>query len=167
MEKVYDGLWVGADEDSANAKSRGYARLAVCKEGPDGHRQMCDYSTPGATHNGEYLFAKRGTWAAMNCIDVEHPEMIPTAMIIQGLKFIHAQLKAGRKILVHCNAGRSRGPSMVLMYLHAIGELPQGIERAHKIFKTIYPKFDPQRGMRMKMKELWDQLPKILGNTSR
>jgi hypothetical protein len=76
-----------------------------------------------------------------------------------GLKFIDHELKAGRKILVHCNAGQSRSPSIVLAYLHAIGELPQRLSRAEHVFKTLYPPYDPGKGMRARIRARWDSLP--------
>lgn len=158
MEEVIKGLWVGSDEDVPEAKKRGYSRLACAKDGPDGHRAMLGYTTMGAPKGPEYLFAERGHWAAMNIIDVDDPSMIPDKMIDAGLKFIHEQMSAGRKILVHCNAGHSRGPSTAMLYLRTIGELPQGFKQAKHVFKTLYRRYDPGHGMEAKSRSRWQEL---------
>ena len=82
----------------------------------------------------------------MNCIDVPDPKLIPTTMLLQGIKFIKEERDAGRKVLVHCNQGHSRGPTTTLMFLRAIGEMPQSFARAQQIFKTLYAPSIPVTG---------------------
>lgn len=159
MEEIIKNLWVGGDDDVAKAKARGFSRLTCAKDGPDGHRAMLGYSTLGAPQGNEYLFAQRGNWGALNFIGANDSDLIPDDVIDAGLKFIHQQIQAGNKILVHCNHGHSRGPSVALMYLRAIGDLPQGFNRAIHIFKTLYPDYDPTVGMKSKVRERWRALP--------
>lgn len=159
MEPIIKNLWLGSDDDVAKAKERGYARLSCCKEGSDSHRAMLGYTTPGAPKGKDYLFARRGDWMALNLIDVNDPEMIPDAVLDAGIRFLKEQLDKGHKILVHCNAGMSRGPTIVMMFLRTIGELPQGFVRAKHIFHTLYPKYDPGVGMESHARERWESLP--------
>lgn len=159
MEKIIDGLYLGSDRDVATAKERGYARLSCCKDGIDSHRSMLGYTTLGAPKNDEYLFAVRPEWMALNLIDSEDPDMIPDKVIDAGIEFINRALKAGKKILVHCNAGHSRSTTITLMFLRAIGEMPYGFKRAEHIFKTLYPDYDPGKGMRNHARVRWATLP--------
>lgn len=159
MEEIIDGLFVGGDKDVASARKRHMSILSCAKAGPDSHRSMLGYETNAAPWGTEYLFAQRGHHAAMNCIDVPDPKLIPTTMLLQGIKFIKEERDAGRKVLVHCNQGHSRGPTTTLMFLRAIGEMPQSFARAQQIFKTLYAPFDPGDGMKAKARELWDYLP--------
>lgn len=158
MEEIIKGLWLGSDEDVPEAKKRGYARLTCAKDGPDGHREILGYTTLGAPKDKNYLFARKGDHAAMNLIDVEDPDFISDAMLDKGLQFINEMMSEGKKILVHCNAGMSRGPTTVMMYLRTIGELDQPFNRAKHIFKTLYPKFDPGHGMLFHAMSRWDEL---------
>jgi hypothetical protein len=158
MEQVISNLYVGGDKDVPEAKKRGYARLACTKDGIDSHRSMLGYTTMGAPKGDEYLYARRGDVMALNLIDVDDPEMIPDKLIDAGVEFIAEMLKAGKKILVHCNAGHSRGPTMAMMGMRAIGELPQPFNRAKHIFKTLYPPYDPGHGMEYKAREHWLEL---------
>ena len=158
MEQVISNLYVGGDKDVPEAKKRGYARLTAAKDGPDGHREMLGYTTMGAPKNDQYLFVRKGDHAAMNLIDVDDPEMIPWDMLEEGIKFVAEMLQAGKKILVHCNAGHSRGPTTAFMAMRAIGELPQPFNRARHIFKTLYEPFSPGHGMETKAREHWNEL---------
>lgn len=161
MEEIIDGLYVGGDRDVDKARKRGYSILSCAKAGPDSHKSMLGYLTNAAPLGPEYLFAQRGRHAAMNCIDVDDPALIPTTMLLQGLAFIHKERQAGWKVLVHCNAGHSRGPTTTLMYLRAIGEMPYSFARAYTIFKTLYPPYSPADGMKAKARELWEFLPTL------
>jgi hypothetical protein len=155
-EEIIDGLWLGSDLGVPEMKRRGYARLACCKDGPDGHRTMLGYTTLGAPKGKDYLFARRGDWMALNLFDAADKTMIPDKVIDVGLAFIKEQHKdAGKKIFVHCNHGHSRSPSIVMMYLHMIGELSQGYKQARHVFQTIYPKFSPGQGMLDHIRDRW------------
>ena len=164
MEQIIDRIWVGSDKDDAEAKRRGYSRLVCAKDANGGHREMLGYTTRGAPHNAEYLFAQRGNWGAMNCIDVDGPEMIPTEMLDKGLAFAAKEYKAGHKILFHCNAGHSRGPSTALAFLRTIGEMPWSLRHSFHVFKTLYRPYDPGIGMKKKLAENWDRWKDIYGS---
>lgn len=158
MEQLIRGIWLGGDQDVAEAIKRGYARLCCCKEGIDSHRSMLGYITRGAPKGPEYLFARRDDVMALNLIDVDDPELIPDAVLDAGIRFIKEMQDTGKKILVHCNAGRSRGPTTAMMYLRTVGELPYGFVRAQKVFRTIYDKYDPGVGMEAHSHTRWEAL---------
>jgi hypothetical protein len=159
MEEILKGLYLGDDDDVPEAKKRGYARLCACKDGPDSHRSMLGYTTLGAPKDKNYLFARKDDVLALNLIDSPDPEMIPDKVIDAGLDFIKEMQDKHRTLLVHCNAGHSRSATIVLMYLHAIGELPQGFVGAERMFRTIYEKYDPGVGMRTHAHLRWKDLP--------
>lgn len=162
FEKIIDGLYLGDEEGLPEAEKRGYAVLAACKDGsPDCHRAILGYTTLGAPKDKNYYFIQRGDHMALNLIDSEDPDFIPDAVIDAGLRFIKEQRDAGKKVFVHCIAGHSRSTTIVLMYLHAIGELPQGFLRAEHIFRTLYPDYDPGKGMRAHARARWAQLPQF------
>jgi len=64
----------------------------------------------------------------------------------------------GKKILIHCNAGHSRGPTTALLFMRSIGELPQPFNRARKIFKVLYPPYDPGQGMLYTAHKMWNEV---------
>jgi hypothetical protein len=158
VKEIIRNLWLGDDNDVDEAKKRDYSRLCCCKDGIDSHRSLIGYTTLGAPKDNYYYAAKKGNVLALNLIDSPDPDMIPDVVIDAGLKFLKSEMDADRKVFVHCNAGHSRSPSIVLMFLRAIGELPQGFTRAEQIFKTLYPKYDPGKGMRTHARTRWKSL---------
>jgi hypothetical protein len=167
MKSVLDGadgkpiLFVGSDSDDQDAAKRGYAILSACKDGPWGHRSALGYKERGAPKGNQYYYAVRGKRMVLNLIDLDDPNFIPEEAIFPALRFINKHLKAGDKVLVHCNAGRSRAPSVSLAYLRAIGEMPYSFCTAEKIFQSLYPRYSPGTGMRTFVKQHWEQLEKF------
>lgn len=159
--EVYPNLFVGDDVAFQKLQGKpGWSFLRCCKEGPGGHRQLLGYSTLGAPKGTHYLWAKKGSVLALNLLDLSDPNFIDEGMVNRGLDFIEKRLNAGDKVLVACNQGLSRGPTMAMMYLRRIGDLPEGYRAAYKIFKTIYHKYDPGAGVQQYAKAHWNQLMK-------
>jgi hypothetical protein len=170
MHKVIDNLYVGGDSDyqrlTAATAREGLSVLRCCKEGPDGHREVLSYTTQGAPKGADYLSAyKRETpgrkvlqtnHLALNFIDPHDPHFIQREMMADGLKFIHERIKAGDRVLVACNAGKSRGPTTAMLYLRSIGELPGNFVASERIFRTLCPSYDPNIGVRQFAKTHWD-----------
>lgn len=155
MEEIIKGIYIGDDSDYETAKKRGWSILSACKDGPHGHRSMLGYTTLGAPQGKAYLHTRKGEHMALNLVDSPDPAMIPPKVLDAGLDFIKEQVAKGRTVLIHCNAGISRSPSIVMLYLHLIGELSQGYGQALHIFKTLYPKYDPGHGMKMAVVARW------------
>jgi protein-tyrosine phosphatase len=156
MEKVLNGMWVGGDTDYNKLKNRPeFSFLRCCKDGPGGHKETVGYNTRSAPKGPEYLAAVRGHRMALNYIDNDDPNYIPEEMIKKGLRFIDAQLASGRKILVACNAGHSRGPTMAMLYMRSIGELPYNFVQAQRIFHGLYSHYDPDIGVHTFARQHW------------
>lgn len=151
-------LFIGDDSDDVEAQKRGYAILVCAKDGPYGHRAALGYKERGAPKNANYYHATRGKRMVLNLLDVDNPDFIPEQVILPALNWINKHLKAGDKVLVHCNAGHSRGPSIGLAYLRAIGEMPYSFRTSEKVFKSLYPRYDPGNGMRAFVRTHWQQL---------
>lgn len=158
MVEIINHLYVGGDQDFDKAAEHGFAICSCCKEGPNGHRSVLEYTTLGAPKGKNYYFVERGKHLALNLIDSDDPNFIPKQAILPALDFIHKHLHAGDNVLVHCNAGRSRGPTTTLMFLRSIGEMPYNFVQAEKIYRTLYPKYDPGQGMRQFARSHWSEL---------
>ena len=162
IKKVLERVYVGNDEGVAEAKRRDYSRICACKDGLDGHRAMLGYKTMGAPQGPEYLFASRGHWGAMNIVDNGDESMISDEMIFAALRFAKKEWDAGRTLFFHCNHGFERGPTTAMMFLRAIGELPQTLIGAKRVFGQLYPDFSNKReGLVLKLKKLWPILPAL------
>lgn len=166
MEEIIRGLYVGSDSDVPVARTRRYARLAACKDGPDSHRSMLEYTTAGAPKGKNYFFVRDGDVMGLNLIDVDDPVIIPDEVIDEGLKFIKEMQDKRRTLLVHCNQGHSRSTTLAMMYLRAIGEMPDGFVASEKKFRYLYSSYDPGVGMRARAWERWGTLPEFFQRTN-
>lgn len=159
MEEIIPRLFVGSDKDYEKLQDRdGWSWVRCCKEGIGGHRQTLGYSTQGAPQGKNYLSVRKGHLLALNFIDPHDPAYISTELIQKGLDFISERIAAGDKVLVACNQGHSRGPTMALLYLRSIGEMPHSFGVSERIFSTLCPQYSPNQGMRTKARQLWAQL---------
>lgn len=148
-------LYVGSDDDFAEAAKRGYAVLSACKDGDHSHRQMLGYKNQAAPKDSNYYHVEQGDHLALNLIDVDDPSFIAEPAIEAGLRFIHRYVLKGRPVLVHCNQGRSRSCVLALLFLRTVGELPYGFPTAEKVFRSMYPDYRPAAGMRGFSREHW------------
>ena len=83
----------------------------------------------------------------LNLVDADNVQYIPNVVINKALDFIDEHIK-DNKILVHCNLGESRSPSIGLLYLRRMGYF-DGKSASQGMFeyKEIYKKFNPNHGM--------------------
>lgn len=158
MEEIIKNLFLGSDKDHETAAAKGWPILICAKDGPHGHRSELNYKEHSAPKGDQYYFVDSGKNRHLNLIDPDSPQLIPKQVINAGLAFIKHYQEKEQPILVHCNQGQSRGPSMVLMYLRTIGEMPNGFLQSEKKFKTIYPKYDPLQGIKSFAQTNWRNL---------
>lgn len=156
MEQIINRIYVGGDADYEKVKDRdNFSILRCCKYGPGGHQETVGYKSRGAPKGPEYLAAKKGNRMALNYIDANDASLIPVEMIEEGLKYVDERLAAGDKVLIACNEGWSRGPTTAMLYLRSIGDLPHNFIVSERIFRTLYPHYNPGTGVRTFAKEHW------------
>lgn len=156
MEEIINRLYVGGDSDYERLKGKsGWSFLRCCKEGPGGHRETLGYSTHAAPKGPNYLAVEKGDRMALNFLDPTDPNLIPEKMVATGLEYVHKRLTAGDKVLVACNMGHSRGPTTAMLYLRSIGDLRGNFHSSERVFRTLYPKYDPGLGVRQFARHHW------------
>lgn len=154
MYKIINNLYVGPASTVPFAKECGFSVLGACKYPL--HQQNARLS--GASKDGylkigkpekEYYFAERDHALYCNLIDTESMEYIPDVIIERAIKFIADEIADGRNVLVVCNNGVSRSPSIALMYLIKAGffDARYAFEDVLKVFRKIYPLYSPNKGM--------------------
>jgi predicted protein tyrosine phosphatase len=153
MLDIYPRLWIGDDQDYLKMKDKeGWAFVRAAKYGPGGHQQMLGYTSRGAPKGPNYYAVWQGNHLALNLIDSDDPAFFHEEAINPALEFIDKYLKAGYNVLVSCNRGHSRSPSIVFLYLGMIHDLPSDFNEAFRVFKILYPKYDPGQGIKFYIK---------------
>jgi hypothetical protein len=162
MEEIYTNIYVGDDLDYEKIKDKpDWAAARMCKYGPGGHQQTLGYTTLAAPKGKNYLSVEKDDHIAINIIDMEDPNMIPFECITKALDYIKKKMDEGKKVLIACNSGHSRGPTTGLMFLRAIGDMPYHFVKSEQIYRTLYPKFDPGMGMRQVARSHWAELDRM------
>lgn len=169
MKEVFENLYCGNDNDwlslekehisesPVDQPTNGWAVLHTCKE--PHHRAILGYTGRGAPkEDPEYLWAERDKRLALNIVDAPKPEFFDKGMVDKALDFIGQKLSERLKVLVHCNEGFSRSPSICLLYLISQGAIIGGtLEDCEAEFMKLYPEYNPGAGIRGFMKEHWGE----------
>lgn len=162
MEQIIAGIFVGGDKDYERVASReDFSVVRCCKFGPGGHKQILGYATQAAPDGPNKYWVEKDRLFALNMLDLAEPLKIPFEMVKKALDFAKTERDKGQKILFACNAGKSRGPSVAMMFLRSIGELPHPFMQSEKVFRTLYPKYDPGLGVRQFTRDRWRDLDNI------
>jgi protein-tyrosine phosphatase len=82
---------------------------------------------------------------------------LPFAIISTGIDFIKHHVQCGQRVLLHCEMGISRSPSLAVCYLHETQSLT--IEAAIKHVKTVRPKAEPHPELIESIKSYYQQNP--------
>jgi hypothetical protein len=149
--EIHRKLFVGsqADYEQSIRFQGGWKIIHACRE--PYHREALSYHGRSAPKDHpEYLVAVRGDRLILNLIDANDPAYIPKEIMDRSIAFIHESLEHGRRVLVHCNQGHSRGPSIGLLYLARHTNLLSGLDysNARDRFLERYPDYDPAPGVR-------------------
>jgi len=158
MIEVFPNLHVGSEQDDQQARGTpGWFVIHACKE--PYHRQALGYSGRAASKDHpEYLIARRPGRLILNLVDVDNVDYIGAEIVDAALAAIHERIGL-EKVLVHCNQGASRSPSIALLYLAKHTDILRGltIESALAAFRAIYPHYNPARGMADYVRLNWHQ----------
>jgi predicted protein tyrosine phosphatase len=158
MIEIFPNLYIGtADDYERSVKGQeNWQIVHACKE--PYHRRELGYTTQGAPKNHpEYLLAHRDNRLILNLVDAPNQAYIPKEIIDAALEFIQHGLLNQKKVLVHCNMGESRSPSIGLLYLGIYTTLlPKSFLQAEEKFRNIYPNYNPGAGMRGFLASNWD-----------
>jgi len=160
MIEIYTNLYIGDERDyeSKIKQEKGWCVIHACKE--PYHRQALGYQTKAAPKDHpEYLIANRGNRLILNLVDAPDPAYIPKEIIDAAIEFINTALKAGNRVLVHCNLGESRSPGIGLLYLlKYTNKLPkETYNEAESAFRALYPNYNPKGGIKGFIMTHWEE----------
>ena len=157
--EVYPNLYIGSRNDYETIVSGqpGWAIVHACKEY---HRNTVGYKLWNVPRqHPEYLLARRDNRIMLCLLDLPVSQFIKKEMIDQTLDFIDQAYSSGLKVMIHCMYGRSRSPSITMLYLatrlHVLST--DSFEAAEEQFRSLYPKYHPNRGIREHLRRNWQQ----------
>lgn len=158
MIEVFPNLFVGNDIDAQQAmQQQEWYIIHACKE--PYHRQALGYSGRAApkTHP-EYLIAKRENRLILNLVDVPNPAYISKEIMDTAVDAIATNIQS-KKVLIHCNQGVSRSPTIAFLYLLKHTSILDSVDLDSALmqFKSLYPLYDPGGGVAGFVERYWQE----------
>jgi protein-tyrosine phosphatase len=160
MKEIIPGLFVGNGADYPTVQyNTNWSVISAAKE--PWHREALGYTGRGAPkEDPEYLVAYRPRHMIMNLVDPNDAKWIPRELIDAALDEIVIKLDDGFEVLVHCNQGESRAPSIVLLYLLSQGRAEfAGCENGDEVMdvfrQEFYEDYNPSEGFTQFVRENW------------
>jgi protein-tyrosine phosphatase len=160
MIEVYPGLFVGHKGDCPLHGATLLEHWAVVHAYPLCHHNALGDERMPAPTEPEHFRVRQGQHLLLNMIDAEQPGFYhKEALIDPALAFIDEMRAQGASILIHCEQGLSRSPSLALLYLATrLGALPNAsLAAAEEKFKALYPRYAPGYGIWAHMKLHWQE----------
>lgn len=156
MIEVYPNLYVGTDSDCFFDNRDDWAVVHACKF--PCHQKAVGYSGNLRHTHPNYLVLERGTHLFLNMIDPDGPLFKPP-LFDSALSFMDRYLPT-HKVLVHCNKGNLRAPSLALLYLSKCIQVinSESYATAAKDFRTKFPSYQPGRGIQTYLTKHWTEI---------
>jgi hypothetical protein len=153
MIEVYSNLFVGDDRSCFYSEKSEWAVVHACKI--PCHQKAVGYTGSLSPNHPYYLIYEKPNHLFLNIIDPPCP-MFPSQLFTKSLDFIDNHIKE-RKVLVHCNNGLSRAPSIALLFLAKRIERinNDSFKQAAIDFKKLYPYYQPGRGIAIYLHQNW------------
>ena len=129
-----------------------HACKSPCHQYAVGYKGNLDKAHPN------YLVLDKGRDLYLNMIDPPVP-MFPPVLFSAALRFADQHWNAGRSVLFHCNEGRSRAPSLALLYIAKMRRVisNESYEAARRDFEMRYEFYSPGKGIVTYLTENWSE----------
>jgi len=153
---VSEHLSFGDENECSHVQDGSVAIVHACKE--PCHRRSVGYTTRTIpSDHPHYLVLEVGHHLFLNLIDPEKPLfMMPSFEAF--LRFAEWEI-AERPLLIHCNQGESRAPSLTLLFMaKRLGTLPNdSYESAATAFRASF-RYNPGRGIQAWLANNWNKI---------
>ena len=158
MKEINKNLFIGNDYDCANCSSN--PEISIIHACKTCHQKALNYSKSLPNTHLNYLVYEIGTHLFLNMVDMSN-ELLPkftNPIFKHAIDFINREIQ-NKKILIHCNQGHSRSPSLGMMYLAINDIIPKiSYAEAKAEFVKLYPEFAPGTGIMLYMQHNWNYL---------
>jgi len=159
MIEVHPRLYVGALED-CRAAGGGWAVIHACKT--PCHQAAVGYKGSLPKDDPSYLVLRRGDELFLNIIDPPVP-LFQMQSFGAFMAFVSEQLQKDVDLLIHCNQGLSRAPSLALLAMaFRLRALPDGsYSAAREAFQIIHPGYSPGAGIARFLTDNWEAVRRL------
>ena len=156
MIEIIKNLFIGSDIDCQINRSN-MKTIHACKTC---HQSGVGYHGNLSSSHPNYLIYEKNNNVYLNMIDMERELLARYTHPIMkvAMDFIKKYIDT-LKVLIHCNQGQSRAPSIGLLYLARTGIINNdSYHEATTDFIKKYPGYSPGRGIALYLKNNWKEL---------
>jgi hypothetical protein len=155
MFEIYPNLFIGSESECFFVHNNDWAIIHACKS--PCHQRALGYKGSLSPTNPNYLVYEVKNHLFLNMIDPPAPLFKPP-LFLESLDFIEKHISE-RKVLIHCNLGLSRAPSIALLYLAKRAKAINGESylEATKDFSRLFPLYKPSRGIALYLSINWSE----------
>jgi predicted protein tyrosine phosphatase len=160
MIKIFNNIFCGDESDAREVVGLcDWIILHCCKD--PFHKELVGYRGKLNSTHPNYSYIIKGNRMALNLVDIDsyNPDYLEFNynMFSQAFSFLDKN-SSGNNILIHCNQGESRAPSLTMLYLKHIGFFEKDdFSVAKQKFIQIYPNFKPKKNIITNIEQLWDR----------
>ena len=108
----------------------------------------------------DYALKRLGNEMALNLVDMD--KFSPTyldfnrKMFEVAFAFLDEYREKGYKILIHCNQGESRAPTLGMLYVSRLGAYDYvGFDESVQRLRMVYPQYAPKNNIYQTVAALW------------
>ncbi len=153
-------IYIGDNASCFYDEKDEWAVIHACKD--PCHKYSVGYKGNLLSNHPNYLIKEVGNHLYLNMVDMNTPLMAKfTDPIIKlALIFIKSSIDNKKKVLIHCNLGLSRSPSLALVYLAKISKIINNAsyDLAKFDFIKLYPAYSPGLGIDSYLRRYWEEL---------
>lgn len=78
-------------------------------------------------------------------------------MFMSAFSFLDEYKEKGYRLLIHCNQGESRAPTLGMLYAARFGAFDYvDFDASVQKLRALYPSYNPKQNIYMTVKSLWD-----------
>ena len=155
MKEIHDRVFV-ANELACSKGNSGLAVVHACKTC---HQRVIGYRGSLQKTHPNYLVLEQDYDLYLNIIDPPAPLFMPQ-LFTSFLSFATKHWREGKRLLIHCNQGESRAPSLALLFLaKSLSTINKtSYQSARKEFEPLYPHYKPGQGIETYFTRNWNTL---------
>lgn len=159
MIEIYDSIFVGSEQDYYTIqREKDWAILHCCKN--PFHCQFVGYRGSLSSNHPDYALKRIDNEMALNLVDMDRfsPNYLDfnKSMFESAFSFLDEYRHNGFKLLIHCNQGESRGPTLGMLYAARLGAFDYAdFDSTVQHFRTKYPFYHPKTNIYLTVKNLW------------
>ena len=164
MIEIANNIFVGAEQDFYTIQNQENWAILHCCKNPF-HCDFVGYKGTISSTHPDYALKRKGNEMALNLVDMntfsENYLSFNENMFRVAFEFLDKYREQGCKILIHCNQGESRGPTMGMFYSAYCGLFGSpDFDETVAEFRKLYLRYNPKRNIFCTAQALWNKFVK-------